>query len=141
MNFYAPYYLNQVGTGLPGFQGIRFQRGHGFFGRIFSNTLLPFFKQLLPAVGKRVLPSAMDLAQDIMSGANVKQSALNRLGEAGKNVADETLDQIKSRIQKGSGRKRKRRVIKRVKPIKRKKIKRRKVNKKKKKLSNIDFLE
>jgi hypothetical protein len=107
MNPYIKFYENQVGSGISSFQGARYQRGHGFFGRLFSSTLLPFIKQLLPAVGKRVLPSAVGLAQDIMSGENVGRSTLNRLGEAGRNVADETLDQIKTRLQKGSGRKRK----------------------------------
>jgi hypothetical protein len=107
MNQYTQYYVNQAGSGLPGFQGIRYQKGHGFFGRLFSNTLLPFIKRLLPALGKRALPSAIGLAQDIMSGENVGRSTLNRLGDIGKNVADETLDQLKTRIQKGSGRKRK----------------------------------
>src|SRR6266481_6235127 len=108
MNPYTNYYVNQVGSGLPGFQGIRYQRGHGFFGRLFSNTLLPFFKQLLPAIGKRALPSAIGLAQDVIAGENVGKSTLSRLGEAGKIVADETLDQLKGRLQRGSGRKRKR---------------------------------
>jgi hypothetical protein len=64
MNPYTTYYVNQVGSGLPGFQGIRYQRGHGFFGRLFSNTILPFVKQLLPGIGKRALPSVAGLAQD-----------------------------------------------------------------------------
>src|SRR5258708_3861897 len=97
MNPYSSYYINQACSGLPGFQGIRFQRGHGFFGRLFSNTLLPFFKELLPAIGKRALPSGISLAQDIMAGENVKQSSLKRLREAGQNVADETLDVNKKR--------------------------------------------
>ena len=85
----------------------------------------------MPAIGKRALPSGIALAQDILSGENVLKSAKSRLIEAGKNVADETLEKIKSRVQSGSGyRKRKRRS----KAVGVKKIKlsrnRRKVNKK-----------
>ena len=131
MNPYTNYYISQVGSGLPGFQGIRYQRGHGFFGRIFSNTILPFFKQLLPAVGKRVLPSAIGLAQDVISGENVGKSALSRLGEAGRSAADETLEQLKSKLQKGSGRKRKRKSKKSsIKVYKKKSSRRKKRNKK-----------
>src|SRR5277367_3376805 len=102
MNPYALYYVNQVGSGLPGFQGIRYQRGHGFFGRLFS-SVVPFLKQVLPALGKRALPSVAGLAQDIIAGENVKKSALSRLKEAGANVADEGFDILKSKIS-GSGR-------------------------------------
>src|SRR5277367_1284114 len=97
MNPYASYYVNQVGSGLPGFQGIRYQRGHGFFGRLFS-SVVPLLKQVLPALGKRILPSAVGLAQDIIAGENVKQSTLSRLKEAGTNVADEGLDILKSKL-------------------------------------------
>jgi hypothetical protein len=107
MNPYISYYNNQVGSGLAGFQGLRYQKGHGFFGRLFSNVLLPFVKQVIPAVGKRALPSAIGLAQDVLAGENVGQSAIKRLKEAGRNVADESLDIIKSKIQ-GGGRRRKR---------------------------------
>jgi hypothetical protein len=99
MNPYTSYYVNQVGTGIPAFQGIRYQRGHGFFGRIFS-SVVPFLKNLLPELGKKVLPSAVGLATDIIEGQNVKQSALNRLKQAGTDVAEETIDQIKTRLQK-----------------------------------------
>jgi hypothetical protein len=133
MNPYTNYYVNQVGTGLPGFQGIRYQRGDGFF-----SALLPFFKSLLPALGKigqRALPSAVNLASDIISGENVKQSALSRLKEAGRDVLDETGKQLNLRFQGGSGRRRKRRKINKinknsnkVKKIRKRKTKRTKTN-------------
>ena len=71
-------------------------------------------KELLPAIGKRALPSGIGLAQDILSGENVLKSAKSRLIEAGKNVADETLDKIKSRVQKGTGYRKRRRKNKKV---------------------------
>lgn len=101
-NPYIQYYTDQVGSGLPGFQGIRYQRGHGFFGRLFSG-IGSFVKGIAPSLFKKALPSAVGFAQDIISGENVGQSAKRRLTEAGKDVANETLDQIKSKIQKGQG--------------------------------------
>ena len=130
MNPYASYYVNQAGSGLSGFSGVRYQRGHGFFGRLFSGVG-SFVKDLLPAIGKRALPSGIALAQDILSGENVLKSAKSRLIEAGKNVADETLEKIKSRVQSGSGYRKRKRISKAV-GVKKIKLSRnrRKVNKK-----------
>ena len=33
---YASYYVNQAGNGISGFEGVRFQKGAGFFGLIKS---------------------------------------------------------------------------------------------------------
>jgi hypothetical protein len=149
MNPYTNYYINQVGSGLPGFQGIRYQRGHGFFGRFFSNTLLPFVKQLLPGIGKRALPSVAGLAQDILSGENVGKSALQRLKTLGTDVANETLSQLSSKFQKGSGKKR-RKKRKHTNILKAYKKKSQKVKKSRKKYRkrrssrkkvNLDFLK
>jgi hypothetical protein len=140
MNPYTSYYVNQVGSGLPGFQGIRYQRGHGFFGRLFSNTLLPFVKQLLPGIGKRALPSVAGLAQDILAGENVGKSTLKRLKTLGSDVADETLSQITSKFQKGSGRRRRKRkssIFKKLKVYKKKSRKRRKTRKTKRRKNSI----
>lgn len=139
MNPYATYYVNQAGTGLAGFSGVRYQRGHGFFGRLFSG-IGSFVKDLLPALGKRALPSGIGLAQDILAGENVLKSAKSRLVEAGKNVADETLDKIKTRLQKGSGiiRRRPRGRLNRFTPIKRRQPKSRKKRVKVNKKTSID---
>ena len=101
-NPYIQYYSDQVGSGLSGFQGVRYQRGHGFFGRIFSG-IGNFVKDLAPKLFRKALPSAVEFAQDVVAGENVGQSAKRRLIEAGKGVANETLDNIKTRLQKGSG--------------------------------------
>jgi hypothetical protein len=64
-------------------------------------------KQVLPVLGKRALPSGIGLAQDILSGENVGRSAVKRLKEAGRNVADQSVDMIKTKLlQSGSGGKR-----------------------------------
>ncbi len=142
MTSYKHYYLDQIGGslpgfagvkfqrghGLPGFIGVRYQRGHGFFGRLFGG-IGSFIKELIPSLGKRALPSAIGLAQDIMSGENVGTAAKMRLKEAGKNIADETLTNIQNRLQKGTG------IVhlRRLKPIiKKKQFTKRKVNKRSK---------
>lgn len=124
-NPYINHYINQIG-GLQGFSGVRYQRGHGFFSRLFSGVG-SFVKDLLPSLGKRALPSAIGLAQDVLSGENVGRSAKKRLIEAGRGVADETLDKLKSRVQGGSG-------INALRRFKRKgRVIRKKVNKRRKK--------
>ena len=109
-NPYINYYNSQVGSGLAAFQGVRYQRGHGFFGRILGG-IGNFIKLLAPSLLKSSLPSAIGLAQDVMEGKNVGHSAKSRLIEAGKTAANTTLDHLKTRIQGGSGipRRRKRR--------------------------------
>lgn len=105
MNPYLGYYLEQVqyGGALGGFAGVRTpHRGRGFLGRMFSG-IGSFIKDLIPSLGKRALPSAINLAQDVLSGQNLAESAKKRFKEAGKNIADETLDKLKSKIHSGSG--------------------------------------
>ena len=100
---YLAHYKYQVGGSIPVYTGqVRFQRGMGWFSRLLGG-IGNFFKGAAPSIAKRALPSAIGLAQDIVEGQNVGHSAINRLKEAGKNVADETLDQIKKKIQAGRG--------------------------------------
>jgi hypothetical protein len=104
-NPYINYYAVQSGSGLPSFEGIRYQRGKGWF----SNLFLPIMRQILPVLGRSVLPSGIGLAEDLLAGQNVKDSAKSRLKEVGKSLASNTMDFIQSKIQSGSGRKGKRR--------------------------------
>jgi hypothetical protein len=104
-NPYIQIYNSQVGSGLAAYQGVRYQRGHGFFGRLIAG-IGNFIKDLAPGLLKRTLPSALNLTQDIIDGQNVGKAMKSRLLEAGKVAADETLDKLKSRLQKGSGRRR-----------------------------------
>lgn len=96
------HYVNQVGGKMSFFAGVPNRIGNGFFSRMFSGVG-GFLKDLIPSLGKRVLPSAINLAQDVMSGENVGRAAKRRLTEAGKNIADETLTKLQTRLHTGSG--------------------------------------
>lgn len=93
-NPYTSYYRNQAGTGIGGFHGVKFQRGHGFFSRLASFAM-PLVKQLFPIVGREVLSSSAGLASDVLSGANVKTAAKRRLKRAGSNLLQMAADRIR----------------------------------------------
>lgn len=97
---FESYYVNQAGNGLPGFHGVKWQRGHGFFGRLLQ-MVLPVIKRALPVVGKQALSTGISLGKDILAGENVKSSFKNRLKEAGNNLLTEAENSL---TQKGSGR-------------------------------------
>lgn len=116
-NPYFEYYTNQAGYGISGFSGQRYQRGRGFFSKVFSNALFPFLKVL----GQNVLNSGYDLAKDAAEGVDFKRAVKRRLTEAGINMAEVGLNRARQYAQTGTGNKR-RRVTK----VRRKKIKKRK---------------
>ena len=57
-NPYIDYYTNQAGSGLTGFQGYKYQRGHGFFSSLFRNILVPLVKYFGKKLYQLVLQSA-----------------------------------------------------------------------------------
>ena len=121
------YYINQAGYGQLFYRGVRYQRGHGFFGRLISGTVLPLLRYL----GKKALGTATHVATDYLSGENIKKSIKRR----GKETASNVLEDLSNKIQKGEGikrgRKRKLKVKECITPIKKPKVnKKKRVNKK-----------
>jgi hypothetical protein len=102
-NPYARYYLNQAGGMLPAFQGVRYQRGHGFFGKLFSNSVLPALKFL----GKKALSTGVNVAQDMLEGQNIRDSFASRARQSGREVAEEALERARQLSQRGTGGKKK----------------------------------
>ena len=117
MNPYINYYKQQAGNGLVGFEGVRYQKGHGFFGRLISS----FAKPLLGYLGKKALGVGKDLAGDILQGKNIKESGKRRLKQGLKAVGEDALSYGKRKLdQVGTGAKRTRITKKKPKkPIKR----------------------
>ena len=107
---YQNYYLNQVGHGLPYFNGARYQQGYGS-GNIFGSivkTVLPLVKSGSKAIGKQVFCSGVGFASDVLSGKNAKQSAIDRVKAAGSNLLKAAARKRKSRPQKTRVEKRRR---------------------------------
>jgi hypothetical protein len=125
MNPLIEYYKDQAGSGLVGFHGVKYQRGHGFFGRILSKAVFP----LLRFLGAKALSTGAQVATDVLTDdKDWKESMKTRFKAAGKDVAQTGIKKATEFLQKGSGRKRKIEVKQKV-------IKRRKVTKKKKKIT------
>ena len=116
-NPYIAYYTNQAGTGISPFYGVPYQKGHGFFGRLFSNVISPALKY----IGRAALQTGVNIGSDVLEGQNLKQAATDRLKEAGKTAANKALIEARNALmkQQGSGLRRPRgRVTKRRKCIK-----------------------
>ena len=91
--YYEDYYQRQVGGALPVFAGSRVQRGHGL-GRLFGGLLrsaAPLIKRGAVALGKRALKTGLRVADDVMSGQSVKDSAKRRAKEAGTDFINSLL--------------------------------------------------
>ena len=110
------YYTQQVGTGITGFQGVKYQRGHGFFGRLLSKAVFPVLRFL----GKHALSTGANIASDvILDKKNWKDSAKERLEETGIDIAKTGIDRAKKYVHEGKGRKRKRNCVLSGKDLKR----------------------
>ena len=102
--------MNQAGSGIAGFQGSRYQKGHGFFGRMISGTVMPILKKVLPYLGKTALNTGADIISDLQTGETFKSSAKRRLKETGKRVGAKTMSKIKEITGEGKKRRKRRRV-------------------------------
>lgn len=107
MNEYDSYYFNQAGSGLAGFRGVRYQRGHGFFGRLLSGAIYPALRFL----GKNFLKTGMNVASDVFNSNDFSSSALKKIAKqnlknSSMNMMDEAVAGIKRKM-KGDGRRRK----------------------------------
>ena len=115
---YEDYYMQQSGSGMPMFQGARMQRGHGL-GSILSG----FFRSAWPLIqtgaktlGKQVLRTGLQIANDVSEGQRFRDSSMRRIPEGIKAFASSG----NFNTQSGSGRKRRnkrllRRPIKKIK--------------------------
>jgi hypothetical protein len=77
------YYLNWCGhgSGMPIFQGVRMQRGHGIgnlFARLFR-PVMPLLKKIAPVIGRRALLTGARIAGDVMGGQLIKEAAKARI--------------------------------------------------------------
>ena len=123
-NPYIQHYVNQAGTGIAGYEGVRYQRGHNFFGRAIK-----FLFPVLKFLGRHALSTGINVASDVLENEKpFKESVKQRLKGGVRDMGLDVLDAARQ-IQLGKGLKR----VKRRKSAKRKtKVTKRKTNKRKK---------
>ena len=101
---YEQYYLNQakqMGGSLPAFHGARSQRGHGL-GSIFKGLFrwaTPHLKQGFKSLGKKALQTGVNVAQDMLTGKNLKTATSKRVKQALVDMSSQNSS------QSGAGRK------------------------------------
>lgn len=121
------FYVNQAGNGIPYYQGQPFQKGYGiggWFKRLFR-TALPFITKGAKSVGKEVLRTGTQIANDLLDGRNIKESAELRARETGRKLAKKAVKTADDMLGQGKKYKRKRKSGKRSITFKAKKVKRR----------------
>lgn len=107
---FEDFYVNQAGNGLSYYQGQTYQKGYGiggWFKKLFR-TALPFLTRGAKTVGKEVLRTGSQIANDILEGRNIRESAETRTKEAGKNLAKKAIKTADGMLGNGKKYKRKR---------------------------------
>lgn len=124
---FEDFYLNQAGNGISFYQGQPHQKGYGiggWFKKIFRSAL-PFITRGAKTVGKEVLRTGTQIANDVLEGRNVQESTEMRVKETGKTLAKKALKTADGMLGQGKKYKRKRKLPKRFISPKVEKVKRR----------------
>ena len=124
------YYLQQAGSGMGAFAGMRYQKGNGFFGRLISGTVLPMIKKVLPFLGKTAMSSGIDVMNDWSQGDNFGNSFKKRMKETGEKITDTAMTKVKELT--GSGKRKRGKRSKKLPLIKQQRKGKRRVTKKSK---------
>ncbi len=120
-NPYNDYYQEQAGTGIQGFEGVKLQRGHGFFGRVLNRAIYPLLKFL----GKQALNTGVNIGTDVIENKQGwRESTKSRMKETGQNVLLAGLKRARKYQQTGEGGRRRRKRRRVTKSIKRRPAKR-----------------
>ena len=119
LNPYTSYYVNQAGTGLGSFEGLRYQRGRGFIGSVLKNAALPLLKYL----GRQILSTGVGVASDVLDrGEPLKEAIKSRAKNKLKEVVGDAGRRATVFEQTGRGRKYRGRGSKRHKKLKNKSL-------------------
>lgn len=89
----------QKGNGLVTYGGMRYQKGHGFFGRLVSGL-----GPLLRYLGTKGLSTAASIASEVAENPkNFKQISKRKLAETGASMLEDGAKRTKRYLQDGSG--------------------------------------
>lgn len=102
------YYGQQAGSGIAGYNGIRYQRGHGFASAL--KGLWSFIKPALPFVGRQAVAAGGDIIGLMDDGSNFKTAAKTVLKRKAGDLAFNTVGKLVG--QRGRGKRRKTKTCK-----------------------------
>ena len=96
---YEDYYCSQAGHGLPVFIGGRNIRGRGLGSplRGIGRSLIPLLKSGGKALLREGARTGMRVAQDVLSGQNIKSAMKQRARQAGKRLFNQAVGQVAGR--------------------------------------------
>lgn len=97
------YYVNQAGSGLSSFEGVKFQHGKGIIS-ILKSAGLPLLKYLT----QHAFQTTANAVGDVLKGEPVKEAFKARSKGQLREIAGDLSDRAKLFEQTGRGRKRKR---------------------------------
>jgi hypothetical protein len=88
---YCDYYKRQSGGQMPVFVGQRYQRGHGLGSMLYGllRKAVPFITDNIKNVGKNLLTTGVNIAQDMIRGDKFKEAARRHVPTALKRTATE----------------------------------------------------
>ncbi|RWS07984.1 uncharacterized protein B4U79_05370 [Dinothrombium tinctorium] len=84
-NPYIGYYQNQIGDEIPGFRGIRRQRGYKWLSNLFLNAILPLFKTIKNVDASKGLKVLQDIAK--APGSKVGKTIVDDIAKIGATAA------------------------------------------------------
>ena len=90
---YHDYYLFQAGRGYPLYVVTRYQRVHGLgsiFGGLFK-AAIPLLKKGNKTLGREVLKTGLNIAEDVAAGKNLKPVATSRLKSTGQHLLNKAI--------------------------------------------------
>lgn len=97
------HYQQQIGNGIPYFSSdFPIQRGYGFFSSL-RRYALPMMIQAGKYLGKRLLASGQNIAEDVSRGKSFRHAARDQIRQSGREIKADIL----RKLQGGGGIKRK----------------------------------
>jgi hypothetical protein len=107
---YDEYYQRQS-SGIPTYQGVKYQTGYGLGSmfKSFYRWILPMLKtHVLPVLksgyrtmGTEVIKTAANIANDALDGKNLKSASEKRVSEAFENLSKKAKHALVNNVEKG----------------------------------------
>ena len=92
-NPYEEYYLEQAGSGLPVFAGMRSQRGHGLLSGL-ARMVIPLIKKGGKTLIKEGVRTGAHILGDVMSGQNLQTAARQRVKQGGQRLLQHAAQSV-----------------------------------------------